>query len=95
MRRSSSAPRRSPPVVEAVGTSHAIWIAAVLFGLSHYIGGIHSGIPGVLITTLLGWFFGKCMVDSKGFFWPWLFHVVQDILPFTFAALVALSAPGS
>ncbi|MCU0523125.1 MAG: CPBP family intramembrane metalloprotease [Anaerolineae bacterium] len=82
------------PVFEVVGTQNAIWMAAVLFGLSHYIGGIPSGIPGVVITTFLGWFFGKCMVDSKGLFWPWLFHAVQDILPFTFAALVALSAQG-
>jgi len=34
------------------------------------------------------------MVDSKGLFWPWLFHAIQDIVPFTFAALVALSAQG-
>ncbi len=78
-------------VYEVVGRSHAIWIAAVLFGLSHYIGGIPSGIPGVLITVFLGWFFGKCMLDSDGFFSPWLFHALQDILPFTLMALAALS----
>ena len=79
------------PVYEVVGGTNAIWMAAVLFGLSHYIGGIPSGIPGVLITAVLGWFFGKCMLDSKGFFWPWLFHAVQDILPFTLMALSAIS----
>ena len=78
-------------VYEVAGKSNALWMAAVLFGLSHYIGGIPSGIPGVLITTFLGWFFGKCMVDSKGFFWPWLFHTLQDILPFTLMALAAIS----
>lgn len=78
-------------VYEVVGKSNAIWMAAVLFGLAHYIGGIPSGIPGVLITAFLGWFFGKCMVDSRGFFWPWLFHTVQDILPFTLMALAAIS----
>ncbi len=79
------------PVYEVVGRTNAIWMAAVLFGLAHYIGGIPSGIPGVLITAVLGWFFGKCMLDSKGFFWPWLFHAVQDILPFTLMALSAIS----
>ena len=78
-------------VIEAVGKTHAIWMAAVLFGLSHYIGGIPSGVPGALLTTFLGWFFGKCMVDSGGFFWPWLFHTLQDILPFTLLALAAVS----
>lgn len=77
-------------VYEVVGESNAIWMAAVLFGLSHYVGGIPSGVPGVLITALLGWFFGRCMVDSRGFFWPWLFHAVQDIVPFTVMALAAI-----
>jgi membrane protease YdiL (CAAX protease family) len=78
-------------VYEVVGKSNAIWLAAVLFGLAHYIGGIPSGIAGVLITAFLGWFFGKCMLDSRGFFWPWLFHAVQDILPFTLIFLAAIS----
>jgi membrane protease YdiL (CAAX protease family) len=78
-------------VYEVVGKSNAIWMAAILFGLSHYLGGIPSGVPGVLITTFLGWFFGKCMLDSRGFFWPWLFHTVQDILPFTLMTLAAIS----
>ncbi len=77
-------------LIEIVGKSHAIWMAAVTFGLAHYIGGAPSGIPGVLITAFLGWFFGKCMADSRGFFWPWLFHALQDILPFTMMALAAL-----
>ena len=74
-------------MIEVVGPTHAIAIAAVLFGLSHYLGGAPAGIVGVLITTLLGWFFGKCMIDSKGFFWPWLFHALQDLLPFAFMAM--------
>jgi membrane protease YdiL (CAAX protease family) len=78
-------------VYEVVGKTNAIWMAAILFGLSHYIGGIPSGVPGVLTTTFLGWFFGKCMMDSRGFFWPWLFHTLQDILPFTLMFLAAIS----
>lgn len=78
-------------VFEVVGRSNAIWMAAVLFGLAHYIGGIPSGIPGVLITGVLGWFFGKCMLDSGGLFWPWLFHALQDVLPFALMALTAAS----
>jgi membrane protease YdiL (CAAX protease family) len=78
------------PVFEVVGRRNAIWMAAILFGLAHYIGGIPSGIIGVLITTVLGWFFGKCLLDSKGFFWPWLFHTVQDLLPFTLMAIASL-----
>lgn len=74
-------------VYEAVEKNNAVWMAAVLFGLSHYIGGTPSGIPGVLITAFLGWFFGKCLVDSKGFFWAWLFHTIQDILPFSLMVL--------
>jgi membrane protease YdiL (CAAX protease family) len=78
-------------VYEVVGKTNAIWMAAILFGLSHYIGGIPSGVPGVLTTTFLGWFFGKCMMDSRGFFWPWFFHTLQDIIPFTLMSLAAIS----
>ncbi|MDX9955954.1 MAG: CPBP family intramembrane glutamic endopeptidase [Anaerolineae bacterium] len=77
-------------LIEVIGKSNAIWMAAVTFGLAHYIGGAPSGIPGVLITAFLGWFFGKAMADSRGFFWPWLFHTLQDILPFAMMALAAL-----
>jgi membrane protease YdiL (CAAX protease family) len=77
-------------VYVVVGKTNAIWMAAILFGFSHYIGGIPSGVPGVLTTTFLGWFFGKCMMDSRGFFWPWLFHTLQDILPFTLMSLAAI-----
>jgi membrane protease YdiL (CAAX protease family) len=79
------------PVYEVVGKANAIWMAAILFGLSHYIGGSPAGILGFLITAFLGWFFGKCMLDSQGFFYPWLFHTLQDILPFTLMALAAIS----
>jgi hypothetical protein len=78
-------------VYEVVGKSNAIFMAAALFGLSHYIGGIPSGISGVVTTTFLGWFFGKCMIDSRGFLWPWLLHSLQDILPFTLMALATAS----
>jgi membrane protease YdiL (CAAX protease family) len=56
-------------VYEVAGKSNAIWMAATLLGHAHYIGGIPSGIPGVLLTALLGWFFGKCswtLEDSSG-----------------------------
>lgn len=79
------------PVYEIVGNGHAIWMAALLFGSAHYIGGIPSGVIGVLITSVLGWFFGKCMLDSKGLLWPWLFHSLQDLLPFTLLAVSAVS----
>jgi len=74
-------------VFEVVGKANSIWMAAILFGLSHNIGGSPSDILGFLITAFLGRFFGKCMLDSKGFFWRWLFHTLQDILPFTLIAL--------
>ena len=79
------------PVYEVVGKGHAIWMVALLFGSAHYIGGIPSGVIGVLITSVLGWFFGKCMLDSKGFFWPWLFHSLQDLLLFALLALGAVN----
>jgi hypothetical protein len=84
---------RAAPIAtlhQVVGKSHAIWMVAVMFGLAHYIGGIPSGITGVLTTSFLGWFFGKCLIESKGLFWPWLFHFIQDILPYTLMSLASI-----
>jgi len=73
------------PLDRAVGPRHAVLLTAVLFGIFHYHG-IPSGCLGVVLTTLLGWFWGKCMVETKGLLLPWLMHFVLDALIFWFIA---------
>ena len=67
-----------------VGPDQAIWLTATYFGFAHYFGGAPSGIPGVLITGLLGALFARCMLGSKGIVVPWFIHFCQNgsSLPF-------------
>lgn len=54
-------------------------LAAITFGLVHYFG-TPSGIPGVLMAGFIGWFLAKSMNETKGFFWAWLIHFLQDVV---------------
>lgn len=61
-----------------VGPGHALLLTSALFGLAHWFG--HpSGLTGVLMAGFAGWFWGKAMIETKGFIWSWLIHAIQDV----------------
>jgi membrane protease YdiL (CAAX protease family) len=72
---------------DVVGGKQAIMIAAVFFGMSHYLYGSPSGVVGFLMTAFLGWILGKGMLETRGLFWPWLIHFVADVVVFLSYAL--------
>ena len=57
-------------------------ISALIFGVVHYWGN-PGGIPGLLAAGFLGWFLAKSIVETKGIYWAWLIHFVQDVIIFT------------
>lgn len=57
-------------------------LSALIFGVAHYFGS-PGGIPGVLMAGYLGWISSKSIHETKGFFWAWLIHFVQDIIIMT------------
>lgn len=71
----------------ALGANQAIWLTAAFFGFAHYFGGAPSGIPGVLITGLLGALFAKCMLGSKSIAVPWFVHFCQNAVIYAFWAI--------
>jgi len=73
-----------------VGKQQALMITTVFFGLGHFYG-VPSGIIGVLLSSFLGWFLGKSMLETKGFFWAWLIHFLPDAFIFTFFAISAVA----
>ena len=73
----------------AVGEKQSNLITAVNFGLGHFYG-VPNGLPGVLMSTFLGWFLGKSLLETKGFFWAWLIHFFPDVIIFTFYAMIAV-----
>lgn len=74
-------------LVEVVGRGHALMIAAVFFGLAHYLYGSPPGLAGFLLTAFLAWLIGKGMLETRGFLWPWFIHFLPDVVVFLFYAL--------
>ncbi|MGO8837813.1 MAG: CPBP family intramembrane glutamic endopeptidase [Limisphaerales bacterium] len=80
-------------LLSAVGRRQAVLLTAAFFGIAHYYG-VPNGIVGVVMSGFLGWFLGKCMVETRGFVWPWFIHFVQDVLIFFVMAVGAAAAGG-
>jgi hypothetical protein len=45
-----------------------------------YFCGFPPGIGGPLLAGFLGWVPAKCMVETKGFLWPWILQMPLDIM---------------
>lgn len=54
-------------------------ISAIIFGTVHYWGN-PGGLAGVLVAGFLGWFLAKSILETKGIFWAWLIHFLQDVI---------------
>lgn len=75
------------------GAAQALLMAAVWFGIGHYFG-VPYGIVGALMATFLGWFLGRSVLETRGIFWAWAIHFLQDVVIFTFIALGAVTLGG-
>jgi hypothetical protein len=78
---------------DVVGDRQALYIMATFFGLGHFYG-VPYGIVGVVMATFLGWILGKSMLETKGSFWAWFIHFLQDVLIFSFMALGSVTPGG-
>ncbi len=77
----------------AVGNAHALLISALFFGIGHFYG-VPYGIIGVIMSSALGWLLGKSMLETKGFWWAWWIHFLQDVLIFSFMAIGSVTPGG-
>ncbi|MBU7031497.1 MAG: CPBP family intramembrane metalloprotease [Theionarchaea archaeon] len=80
---------RAAPLSELVpvlGKHRSLMITTVYFGLGHFYG-VPNGILGVVLAGFLGWFLGKSMLETKGFFWAWFIHFLPDVFIFIFYAM--------
>jgi membrane protease YdiL (CAAX protease family) len=69
----------------AVGSGQAWWMSAVLFGVGHFYG-VPAGWIGIGLATFMGWILAKAMLETRGFWWSWWIHFLQDVAIFTFLA---------
>ncbi|MGZ9223603.1 MAG: CPBP family intramembrane glutamic endopeptidase [Anaerolineales bacterium] len=77
---------------DVVGKHQALWLMAAYFGIGHFYG-IPYGVIGVLMAGFLGWFLGKSMLETRGLWWAWFIHFIQDVLIFAFLAMGSI-VPG-
>lgn len=76
-----------------IGARQALWNAALFFGLGHYFG-VPYGVVGAIMASFLGWMLGKAMLETRGLFWAWFIHFVQDVLIFAFMAAGSITPSG-
>jgi len=76
-------------LVTAVGKDQALLMTTVFFGLGHFYG-VPPNLVGVALAGFLGWFLGKSILETRGFFWAWFIHFVQDVFVFTFIAMAVV-----
>jgi membrane protease YdiL (CAAX protease family) len=69
-----------------VSPAEGALLTAVLFGLGHYYGQ-PSGPLGVVMAGIAGWFWARSMIDTRGSFWAFFIHLVQDIVILSFLAV--------
>ncbi len=84
---------RAAPISEllsVIGKQQSLMVTTVLFGLGHFYG-VPSGLLGVLLSSFLGWFLGKSILETKGFLWAWLIHFLPDAFIFSFYAFSAVA----
>ena len=62
-------------------------ISALIFGTVHYWGN-PGGFLGVIVAGFLGWLLTKSILETKGIFWAWLIHFLQDVI--IFSALLSI-----
>jgi hypothetical protein len=53
--------------------------SAALFGGVHYFG-TPGGLIGVAMAGFLGWLLAKSIVETRGVFWAWFIHFLQDVI---------------
>lgn len=75
---------------ELLGRQPALVINALFFGFAHYLYGMPNGIPGLLMTTFVGYLFGKSILETRGSFWALFTHMMADIPIFLLYALASV-----
>lgn len=66
-----------PQVLPIIGKGSTLLLLPVWFGLAHWFG-VPSGLTGVILAAIGGWFFAKSMIETRGIVWAWLLHFLAD-----------------
>jgi len=80
--------------LEAPAGMHQAWyMSALYFGIAHFYG-IPYGWIGIVLATFNGWLLGKAMLETRGLFWAWWMHFLQDVVIFAFLVMGSITPGG-
>jgi membrane protease YdiL (CAAX protease family) len=71
-----------------LGPAQSLWLTSVRFGVGHWFGN-PSGPVGAAASTFAGWFWGKSILETRGLFWAWVIHAIQDVVIYSLVAMKA------
>lgn len=54
-------------------------VSGLIFGTVHYFG-TPGGFVGVLVAGILGWVLARSVLETRGIFWAWWVHFLQDLV---------------
>ena len=72
-----------------LGRGPALAMLSVYFGLAHVLHGMPNGAVGFLMVALVGYLFGKSMLETRGSRWAVLIHAAADVPVFLLYAVTA------
>ncbi len=75
------------------GYQQAWLMSAAFFGIAHFYG-VPYGWTGMLLAGFNGWLLGKAMLETRGLFWAWWMHFLQDVVIFLFITAGAVTPGG-
>lgn len=64
---------------EKIKDNHIALISGAIFGIVHFWG-YPGGFVGLLVAGFLGWLLAKSILETKGIFWAWFIHFLQDVV---------------
>ena len=67
---------------EVISDKNIALLSGLIFGSIHYFG-TPGGIMGIVVAGFLGWFLAKSVIETKGLFWAYLIHFLQDFVIFS------------
>lgn len=81
------------PIAGYVDASQLALLSALAFGLSHFRG-MPGGIIGMLMAGFLGWLLAISVMETRGLFWAWLVHFLQDVVIYSAVIMAAAAQSG-
>jgi membrane protease YdiL (CAAX protease family) len=71
-----------------------VWTSAIVFGLIH-AQGTPSGPVGIVLAGVLGFVLARSVLETRGLFWAWSIHFIQDVIIFAALLVSGVSTIGS